>query len=538
MWMPFYFLWMEEMKKQCFLSISLLLSLNLHAQSPALNDYHKLYKSGQYLKAVSSLESVDGKDNNGEKYYLLAMAYSKLQEYDKAITNFEAAIRENNPSKDLYYEYGQALYASNELKAARKAFGESATKDFNKPASLYYMAHISQILEEFNEAKDRYTDLIKNKDADNKIKQIARFQLSETMLSLLREKVKSPESLEKNVEKYILPMMRQAHKTDKSTPVATEIAQRIGELEKEFNLDPDLLLNGRRIPSKRYSGYVAQKIKFDDNISLTNEQNNVSQSKRESFIFETEAYARYDWVLKKKFIVSPEFRWNFVQHGDQDSSAVYQNDVYSLNANLKNKYEHKFREAPASFSFDIEYTKSFKDWKAQHSRIPYADSVAIGIGEQFSYFDVGETSFKLKRKSFTGETDTINNHTWSISADQTVILPTQHLLIALLELDTVDNYNNTSSSTDTYLLRFDYLIPEIMPRYTLAFALATTLTDTKEQMAQRGYETTLNPSIDLSKQINERMKISINYDFTKNKSKQSDYDYQKNVFTTEFRYSF
>ena len=122
--------------------------------------------------------------------------------------------------------------------------------------------------------------------------------------------------------------------------------------------------------------------------------------------------------------------------------------------------------------------------------------------------------------------------------DQTIALPNQHLIIALFEADFVDNYNNSSTNTDSYLLRFDYLIPEILPKYTLAFAMATTVTDTKTQKSSRGTEFTFNPSLDLSKEINEKMKISINYDFTKNKSKLSDYSYQKNVFTTEFRYSF
>jgi hypothetical protein len=77
-----------------------------------------------------------------------------------------------------------------------------------------------------------------------------------------------------------------------------------------------------------------------------------------------------------------------------------------------------------------------------------------------------------------------------------------------------------------------------MPKYTLDLALATTITDTKTQMATRGTETTLNPSIDLSKEINERMKVSLNYDYTKNKSKQSDYSYQKSIFSTGFHFSF
>lgn len=530
------------MKKPRFLKtlpLAIFISFNLHAQTTNLNEFRQYFNKGQYSNAISVLEKLDPKENvNGEKDYLMGLCNSKIQEYDKAISNFEAAIKENNQNADLYYEYGQALYAANELKAGRKAFLESAKRNFNVPASVYYVAHISQILEEYPQAKDSYTLLLKNKEADTKIKQIARFQLAETLLMMMREKIKDQESIEKNVDKYILPMMRDAFKADKSTTVAADITQRIQELEKEFNLDPNLLKNGRRISPKRYNGYLSQKIKFDDNISLVNEQNNVTQSKKESYIFESEAYSKYDFVLNKKFIVSPEARINFIQHTDQDSPEVYQNDSFSINTNLRNKYEHTVNAKPASLLFDVEYSKNYKDWTQKHSREPYANSLAFGIGELFSHFSFGDTSFRFKRKSFTGEIPSISNTTISLSADQTVFLPNQNLLIALLEADLVDNFNNTSTSTNSYLLRFDYLIPEIMPKYTLALALATTITDTKEQNAARGTELLLNPSIDLSKEIKENLKISINYDYTKSKSKQSDYSYQKNVFTTELRYSF
>lgn len=532
------------MKKQCLLlSLVFLLNFKLYAQTSAFNEFNRLFKSGQYSQAISALEKIDSKDNLlGEKSYWMGLSYAKLQEYDKAITQFEMAIKEKSDKPDLQYEYGQALYAANEMKAARRAFEESANKKFNTPASLYYVAHISQILEEFPQAKDSYTSLIKNKEADDKIKQIARFQLAETLLMVIKEKFqdknKDQEKQEKNVEKYVIPLMKQAYKTDKSTNVATEIDQRIHEIEKEFNLDPDLLVNGRRISPKRYSGYLSQKIKFDDNISLTNEQNNVQQSKKESFIFESEADAKYDLVLKKRFIISPEARVNFIQHSDQDSSDVYQNDALSIYTNLKNKFEHTFNSQPASLILDLGYSKYYKDWKKIHKRSSYADDQSFSLGEMFNYFRLGESSLKFKRKSYNGVDKLISNKTTSISGDQTMSLPTGHILLTLFEADFIDNFNNSSTNTNTYLLRFDYLIPEIMPKYTIDLALAATITDTLDQNPARGTELSLNPSIDLSKQISEKMKIAVNYDFTKNKSKQSDYSYQKHVFSTEFRYSF
>lgn len=531
------------MKKPSFLPgtllLSLLVSFNTNAEGTGLNEFNQFTKNGQYSKALTALNNVDESAlPNGQKFYLTAITNSKLQEFDNAIKNFELAIKANNNSADIYYEYGQALYAANELKASRKAFSQSVERKFNVPASMYYVAHISQILEEFITAKDSYTALLKNKEADTKMKQIARFQLAETLLSIMREKVKNPIELEKGVDKYIIAMMQQSYNADKSSPLAQDIIARIREIQKEFGLDPDLLKNGRRVSPKRYSGYFSQKIKFDDNISLTNEENNVQASKKESYIFETEVFSKRDFIFKKKFIVSPEVRINFSQHSDQDSPEVYQNDALAIYLNLKNRYEHTVKNQPAAFLLDFEFSNTMKDWNQKHKREAYAKSFNIGIGEAFSYFSFGDTSLKLKRKSYTGENEAISNTTYAISGDQTVSLANQNLLIALVELNLVDNFNNTSSNTNSLLARIDYLIPEIMPKYTLALALSTTVTDTLEQDAARGTEFTLNPSADLSKEINQKMKISINYDFTKSKSKQSDYSYSKNVFSTEFRYSF
>lgn len=525
------------LKAQAFTAAAFLL-LSSQAYANSIEEFYKHFKSGQYPKALEILEK-SNEQNAATKAYLSGLTFSRMQEYDKAASQFAFALQNSNElNADIYYEYGQALYASNELKKARESFKNSVSKNFNRAASTYYIAHISQILEEFEAARDTYAKLLKEKDLDDKMKQIARFQLAETLLSIARTKSNEPEDLTRRVEKFILPMLNMALDIDKSSNVAADINQRISELMKEFNLDPNMLINGRRISPKRHGGYVAQKLKFDNNISLTNEENNVQQSRKESYIFETEAYAKYDFIAKKRYVISPEARFIFTEHGDQSSPEVYQNDSFVMNLNLKNKYEHKFKELPASLLFDIDYSHIFKDWRSQKKKEFYAKSLTFTIGESFSYFDIGDTTLKLKLKDYKGEDPAIDNKTTSVSADQTFFFSTNHLLIMLLDMSFTDNINSTSTNTDAYLLRFDYIIPQIMPQYTLGLAMATTMTDTKEMEATRGTELSLNPSIDLSRELSESSKISVNYDFTKSKSKDSNYSYRKHVLTTEFRYSF
>lgn len=524
--------------KRIYSLVLFLICLSINAQEP-LAEFYKNFKSGLYQKAIDSLEQIELKDNSlSSKYYLSAIAYSKLQEFDKAASFFEKALNENNDSQDLYYEYGQALYAMNELKKSRDAFALSAKKNFNKGASLYYVAHISQILEDFGNARNNYLELLKVSDLDFKLKQVGKFQLAETNLNILRQKEISNEELTKAVEKVILPMLKEALQIDLKSPASSDIKNRISELEKEFDLDPNLLRNGRRISPKRYTAHILQRIKFDDNISLTNEENNVSGSFRESYIFDSEVFYEYDFVLKKRFLISPSFRGTFTQHSDQDNAEVFQNDSSILNFSLKNKYEHLAFMQPASFLFNIDFSKTLKDKDQTHTRKFYADALTFTFGEQFTYFSFGDTNFKFKFKDYSAYTTSLNNYTTSFSIDQTVATNQMHLLIFMLDYSSTDNYNNTSSNTNTLLFRTDYIIPEIAPKYTLAFALSLNLTDTLEQKSTRGTEWSINPSVDFSKDVTKNLKFNINFDYTNAHSKSTSYTYNKSVITTELKYSF
>lgn len=517
---------------------AILVTMSTNIQASSLDEFYQHFKSGQYQKALSSLDKIQVDDSNiSSKAYLAGLSYSRLQEFDKAVAQFEIAIQKNNDSKDLQYEYGQALYAANELKKARAAFQASANKNFNKPASQYYIAHISQMLEEHEVAKNNYTAVIRDKQSEPKIKQVSYFQLGETLLSIARQTSTNKEELSRRVDKFILPMMALGLRNDKESDLAKEIKNRMNEIMLEFELDPNFLSNGRRINPKRYNAYVAQRIKYDNNITLVNEVNNVQETKKSSMVFETEAYGKYDFILKKRFIVSPEARVIFIQHSNQSDFDVYQNDSFITTLSLKNKYEHKYKEQPASLLFDIDFSKTTKKWQTD-KRENYSTSTTFSIGETFNPFTYGDTTIKLKRKIYKGENEDISNNTTSLTADQIFFLPNQHLIVGSFDASFIDNYNNTTTSSNSYTLRGDYIIPDIKPKYTLDVALALTLTDTLEQKSTRGMELLINPSFDVSYNLNRKSVISVNYDYTKSSSDDENYAYTKHIISTEYRYAF
>ena len=510
--------------KILILMCSLLIAGNLYAQT-----FDSYFNEGNYEQAIKILEKDPTIKNQS---YHLGICYSRLQEFDKAIPLLAKSIKEKNITPDIYYEYGQALYAANELKQARLAFQNSVKNDFNPAASLYYIGHISQVLEEYKIARNSFTTLIKNYPNEKKLKQIAQFQLAESTLVTLKEKT-APQ-----VNKFILPLLKEAEATDPTSTVAQEIDKRYHELLVEYKLDPDLLDNGRRVSSRRWDATFTQRVKFDDNVTNTSLENVTTPTTKESFYFETEGYYKYTFLFNKKFIVAPEVRVTFTQYDNQADSDIFQNDAYIINISDKNKYEHTAFNHPASLLFDIDYSKTAKDYNKVHKRDTYSKSINLTLGESLSFFNFGDSNFKIKRKDYIGTDTAINNHTYDLSIDQTIALASQNLIIIMADASVIDNYNNTSTSTNTLLTRCDFIMPEIFTHHTLGLALATTFTDTKDQQSTRGTETTINPSIDLSRDITKEMKMSLNYDFTNNNSKSSTYKYQKSVVTMEFKYVF
>src|SRR5690606_25352863 len=112
---------MPKAKRISAILISLCITSNLYADtlSDALTDY----KLGSYQSMIEKLEKYQPKgDKLGTKYYLMGVAYNRLQDFEKSVQAFAQAVRLKNDSPDLWYELGQALYANSDLRKAQQAF--------------------------------------------------------------------------------------------------------------------------------------------------------------------------------------------------------------------------------------------------------------------------------------------------------------------------------------------------------------------------------------------------------------------------------
>jgi hypothetical protein len=100
----------------------------------------------------------------------------------------------------------------------------------------------------------------------------------------------------------------------------------------------------------------------------------------------------------------------------------------------------------------------------------------------------------------------------------------------LLRSETSSNDNNALT------LRADYILPRIGEWGTPSFGLGVSLTDTMEQSGARGLETTVSPSLKLTKSFARKYRWNLKYDMIKNSSKSADYKFSKNIYGFDIEY--
>jgi tetratricopeptide (TPR) repeat protein len=529
------------------LGIFLFSSLNLTlANEEELANAFKFFKTGSYTEAIESLSNITNGDDKlmGTRYYLEGMCHNRSQRFDLAMDSFQKAISYGNKTKDLYYEYGQALFANSELEKGRKAFEYSARKVHYKiPMSYYYVAHISQILEEHQRARDSYLKLLQHQkklprsERDLKLAQVAQFQLSESIMVLAE--TKNPLTAGRIAEKKVIPLMEKSIKIIPKAPLVADIEKRIEELRKKYFLDPDLMKNGKVLSRPRWNLSFSQEAAYDSNITLSTNLPTTQATQADSFIHYSTLSGDYTWQVANRYIIKPNLKFKNTVHGDRTTSAVYKNDAYNVSGGIKTSREHMLFGQRASLIFNADYSYIAQDSDSTKNRTMFSRATTYTLGEKFKFFSAGNTSIKIKYKDYYGYLYTLNKKTKTLAMDQLIITKSGRLFILLFSGDFNDLYNSPTSSTDTYLFRCDWLAPNFWPKYTLNLAMALTITDTKLAKATRGTEKTYNPSVKVTKNVSANLAVTVGYSYTRNVSLDTtSYDYEKHVTNFELKYDF
>lgn len=494
------------------------------------------FEQGRYNSTVATLQKVrpQSKSLKGAKAYLLGMAHNKLQEYDLAAENFEQANLYEHPARDLYYEWGQALYANNQLEKAKAAFIKSYKAPHKTSESLYYMAYISQLLLEHKKATEYYKVLIKTDKEDPSLRQVARFQMAESILSL-SEGLNEDEQY-KVIDQTILPLLRLALKTDPDGQASKDIQSRISELQDKYGLNPNKMVNGRRISPKRWKIYAAQRLKFDDNVTLANDQPTVTITQQDSYISESVLDISREDIFKREFGLEYGIRIQNILHHDRSTPDVYSNDRYVITPQIEGRWEHRLNDKMAATEISLSYDYTGQDADATKEKSFFSRSFNIGLSERIRLLPFGDTIFKLRFKRYRNKKEAQHFNSTGFGIDQIAILPNNDLLVALFNYTDVNNFNNTSSSTASLILRADYIMTRVIPRTDLTFSFTYNALDTKEQSEARGTEKTITPSIRLSRRILDSLRLSLEHSISNKSSLNEANEYDKSVTTFELRY--
>lgn len=494
----------------------------------------KYFQAGDYQSVATYGPLYRGKKKfKAKANYYTGLALNRLGQFQDAPKYLSKAILAKVEYKDAYFELGQAYYANNEMQKSARAFLESVKTKFKVPTSMYYIAHISQILEKWKTAKKFYKKIVKDKTADPKIRQISRFQLGEVYLSYVREK---KDELRNYVRKFILPQFEKAIDIDPRSALAREILKRKTEVEKQYGLNPKYLVNGAASPGK-FSASFSQKFKYDSNITYTNELPTQQGTLKDSFITNSSFNSSYNHVFDQKLIVTPSLSITNTEHNDDVNATVYQNDAYTITGSAKVERPYTFDKKPGSYSYTLSYLYSARDRLSQQEKIFAGRTLTHSFSFTLPYLKKGPTTFGLSHANFSAYQESLNSTTNTLSLTQIMLFPNLTMLILFGSYSDI-TVEDTSNSTASTVLRADYLFLNLLATYTFQVGLGYTLTDTKEQAETRGTEKTLAPSFKVTKKINAHTSFALNYAYTDKTSESESFAYEKNVTTFEFRYKF
>lgn len=503
-----------------------------------ISQFYVEYKTGNYQGALDQLAQIpsEGSDFEGTRNYLMALCYKGMQKHDRAVVHFKQAIKLGKKTEDLFFEYGQSLFAVNDLLAARRAFRISFEKKYKADFSLYYIAHIGEILEDGASVKKNYIKLIKDPKAEKPLKQVAYFRLAELIYDQTKEKFYA----NNYIADYVVPLLDKAEALDPKSDTASEIRSRYDEILLKHNMHPLLLDNGRMLSRQATTLIFTQSYSQDDNVTLESDAPGLTNSNtdRGSSILGSEFFYSKRYIGGRYFVFSPELRLTWTEYGDETNSEIYQNDSYGISPAFRGSYNFSWNKKKAELLFELEGNYTARDKNLEQKRTFFGRSLTYTLGLRRKFIPQGDTTIKIRRKDLTSYTDSISGPTSTLYVDQLYVRENGHIMVGLFIADFY-RPNDENNATNSYLFRTDYLMPRLFWGVDLNLNASLTFLDTRLQSDTRGTERTTSFGLKIQRRINNRWRLGVNYTRTQNQSADEDnYSYTKTVTGLELRYTF
>ncbi len=493
--------------------------------------YHATVEELNRIK--SQIDAVKEPVIYGFMAYWKGIAFNRQQSFFEACEEFNISLKYGYIPLDIYYEYGQALFASEKLQEARLQFKYSLKKRFKRGVSLYYIAYISKELGEKAMAVKYYNAVSKLDVSEKKeVQQASEMQVADIYL----EQTEKRKDAFRLVETYVIPQYEKAIKLDKKSALAYKMQVKIAELQKKYDLLIFQLRNGRIALNPPYFLKASAEYGQDSNVTFSPSETTVSKSKQASPFGRVDAYGRYTFYVQDYISLAPEMRYNYTKYYNRVPE-IYRNDNYILAPALRSAYEHTLMKKQASVLVDYEYNETFRDVKAEKDLQFSSRSQTYMLGERFNYFTSGETIVRLRQRHFTSFVKSSNSLTHSFVLEQIKNFETSTFLF-YFSYDQ-SRVKTKTFDTDSLTFRGDYIMGRVFDLFTPSVGIAYTSTDPLNDRANRGRETLLGINVRASKTFGKNWRGSLKFDYSNNDSKDTDeFAYKKNIMSAELEYLF
>lgn len=472
----------------------------------------KLYQKGSYINMIKELQPLlKNKKQKYHAYYLMGIASNKLQEFKDSVQYFTQALKGEHLGKDLYFQLAQAHYAMSNLQESIKYFKLSAKNKIMVQMSYYYIGTISKVLENYHQAI-KYLKKISKKNKE--LFQPAQFELGK----IIYEEVAKSRNIKKRIQRYVIPQLERAYNIDDSTSLAKEIDVFLKKILDKHDLNPNKMKNGRVISHNYLNLRFNSSIAHDSNVVYEAENATVRASKKASVVAKGDFTFKYKWLFSRRFYIQPELKANYTYHFEQKVPEVFRNDSYMIKPRVQYGIEHLLMDKMARIEIETNYYYQTRDVNQNHRLAFFGSSLEYAIAERIKLMSFGESVFKIGRKEFKGQTVSVDSITNSFSFSQMLGFNGGHLLMFLLNLDFLNVPLNKTNSTNTYLIRTDYILSDFIWGIKFASALSFSVFNPRRLRPGRGYEKNLSPTLELGKTFFNMLDLNLKYTYTKNYS--------------------
>lgn len=497
-----------------------------------------LFSAGKYEDTITELSAVEALTNDREALGLAAywkgICANRLSDFPLAIQSFDKALGHSFNPRDLHYEYGQALFAAEKLQEARIQFRESLRKKFKRAVSLYYIGYISRELGDRKKAVTFFRAIEKLPPAETaEVLQAAETQIGDVYL----EQVEKSRDAFRSVESYVIPQYRRALAINEKSKIAPEIQNKILALQRKYDLMLFNMRNGRPVLNPPYFAKASLEHGIDSNVTFAPEETTVRESRQSSAFTRADVFGKYTFYRDDWMSISPELRFNGTYYHNRVPE-IYRNDNYYIAPAIRTAYEHTLWKKPASILVDYDFSQSQRDVNAK-KRLEFSSrSHALMLGERFNYFNIGESTLRLRYRLFDSYTDSADSKTVSFIYEQ-LFVGEKNLFLLYTSYDRT-RVEDEVFDTDSFTVRGDWIFArDSFLGTTPSIGLMLTSTDPVNDEENRGRELLVNPNIRISKNLSKHWRGNLKYDYQNNDSKDEDgFAYRKSVYSVEIEFLF